>query len=54
MSRWVDGMAYDEEPKKEPEQLDFLDELDEMDTDYEVQVYDGEEDEGCEGGACKI
>tara|TARA_R110000737_G_scaffold337022_1_gene356952 strand:+ start:1819 stop:1977 length:159 start_codon:yes stop_codon:yes gene_type:complete len=35
-------------------ELDFLDELDNMDTDYEVEKFDSDEDDGCEGGACKI
>tara|TARA_R110002096_G_scaffold404814_2_gene602683 strand:+ start:1324 stop:1524 length:201 start_codon:yes stop_codon:yes gene_type:complete len=40
----------------EPEwgELGFLDELDNMDTDYEVEKFDSDEDDGCEGGACKI
>jgi hypothetical protein len=36
------------------EELGFLDELPDDADDYEVQTYEGEEDEGCEGGACKI
>ena len=35
-------------------ELDFLDELDNMDTDYVVEKFDSDEDDGCEGGACKI
>ena len=35
-------------------ELGFLDELDNMDTDYEVEKFDSDEDDGCEGGACKI
>ena len=40
----------------EPEwgELGFLDELDNIDTDYEVEKFDSDEDDGCEGGACKI
>jgi hypothetical protein len=34
--------------------LDFLDDIPEDADDYEVEVFDGDEDEGCEGGACKI
>jgi hypothetical protein len=33
--------------------LDFLDDLDPTADDYVVEVFDGQEDEGC-GDACKI
>ena len=39
---------------EEQDSMDFLDELDNMDTDYTVEKFDSDEDEGCEGGACKI
>ena len=34
--------------------LTFLDELSDDADDYEVEKFDSDEDEGCEGGACKI
>tara|TARA_R110000851_G_scaffold161658_1_gene305398 strand:- start:221 stop:367 length:147 start_codon:yes stop_codon:yes gene_type:complete len=34
--------------------LSFLDDIPESADDYEVQMFDGQDDEGCEGGACKI
>lgn len=34
--------------------LSFLDELPEDADDYEVERTESDEDEGCEGGACKI
>ena len=41
-------------PKEPQQEFDFLAELDNMDTDYEVEKFADEEDDGCEGGACKI
>ena len=32
----------------------FLDDIPEGADDYEVHMFDGQDDEGCEGGACKI
>tara|TARA_R110000823_G_C15952958_1_gene502534 strand:+ start:16808 stop:16957 length:150 start_codon:yes stop_codon:yes gene_type:complete len=34
-------------------ELDFLDDIPDDADDYEVEVFDGDEDEGC-GDACKI
>jgi hypothetical protein len=50
MKELSDGVLY----MGTDQNLDFLDELDNMDTDYEVEKFDSDEDEGCEGGACKI
>ena len=36
------------------EEFDFLDNLPDDADNYEVQKFDDEEDEGCEGGGCKI
>ena len=35
-------------------ELGFLDDIPDDAYDYEVQKFDYEDDEGCEGGACKI
>lgn len=37
-----------------PDDFNFLDDIADDADDYEVQTYDGEDDEGCEGGACKL
>mgnify|MGYP003645071525 CR=1 FL=1 len=39
---------------KEDSYFNFLDELSDDADDYEVEKFDSDEDEGCEGGACKI
>lgn len=36
------------------DELDFLDDIPADADNYEVEKFDDEEDEGCEGGACKI
>lgn len=35
-------------------ELDFLDDMPDDADDYEVEVFDGDEDDNCAGGACKI
>tara|TARA_R110002167_G_scaffold9628_3_gene44553 strand:+ start:1489 stop:1614 length:126 start_codon:yes stop_codon:yes gene_type:complete len=34
--------------------LSFLDDIPASADDYEVEVFEGQDDEGCEGGACKL
>jgi predicted metal-binding protein len=36
------------------DELGFLDDIPEGADDYEVEMYDGQDDGGCEGGACKL
>ena len=36
------------------EELSFLDDLPASADDYEVETFEGQDDEGCEGGACKL
>jgi len=39
---------------KDTDDFDFLEDLPDNADDYEVVVFDGDDDEGCEGGACKL
>ena len=34
--------------------MNFLDDVPDDADNYEVEKFDSDEDEGCEGGACKI
>ena len=47
-----------EQNDKQNEELDddfaFLEDVPASADDYEVEVFEGQDDEGCEGGACKI
>lgn len=36
------------------DELSFLEDLPDDADDYEVELFEGQDDEGCEGGACKI
>jgi hypothetical protein len=36
------------------DELSFLDDIPESADNYEIEMYDGQDDGGCEGGACKI
>ena len=38
----------------EEDELSFLDDIPADADDYEIEMFDGQDDEGCEGGACKI
>ena len=50
-------MSKDKTPNdNDPEDsyFNFLEDLPEDADNYEVEKFDDDEDEGCEGGACKI
>ena len=39
---------------EQDDELGFLDDIPASADDYEVEVFEGQDEEGCEGGACKI
>ena len=42
------------DPITTDEELSFLDDLPASADDYEVVMFEGQDGEGCEGGACKL
>lgn len=42
------------DPITTDDELSFLDDLPEDADDYEVVMFEGQDDDGCEGGACKL
>ena len=42
------------QPITTDDELSFLDDIPASADDYEVEVFEGQDDEGCEGGACKL
>ena len=38
----------------EDDDMSFLDNLPDDVDDYEIEMFEGQDDGGCEGGACKI